>query len=178
MRHYEVVVILNPNQSDQVHSTISRYKTIIEEGNGKVHRYEDWGKRFLAYPIKRFHKGHYVLFNIEVNQETFDRLNAMFKYNDTVIRYLFVKKDAAVTQASPVKEELDNNRANRSRHDRHEGGRSDFRSDFRKDRRETGRNSTGGQSSASRPPVSQPDPQKQDAQKTQPDVVTAEAKAE
>lgn len=178
MRHYEVVVILNPNQSDQVHSTINRYKTIIEEGNGKVHRYEDWGKRFLAYPIRRFHKGHYVLFNIEVNQETFDRLNAMFKYNDTVIRYLFVKKDAAVTQASPVKEELDNNRANRSRHDRHEGGRSDFRSDFRKDRRETGRNSTGGQSSASRPPVSQPDPQKQDAQKTQPDVVTAEAKAE
>ena len=174
MRHYEVVVILNPNQSDQVHSTISRYKTIIEEGNGKVHRYEDWGKRFLAYPIKRFHKGHYVLFNIEVNQETFDRLNAMFKYNDTVIRYLFVKKDAAVTQASPVKEELDNNRANRSRHDRHEGGRSDFR----KDRREMGRNSTGGQSSASQPPANQPDLQKQDTQKTQLDAVTAEVEAE
>ena len=107
MHHYEIVIILNPNQSEQAQSTISRYKALIEENKGNIHRYEDWGRRQLAYPINKFHKGHYVLLNIETTPDILDQLVHMFKYNDVVMRHLIIKKDRAVDQESPVKQELD-----------------------------------------------------------------------
>ncbi|WP_148715852.1 30S ribosomal protein S6 [Chitinolyticbacter meiyuanensis] len=105
MRHYEIVFIVHPDQSEQVPAMIERYKAVIAAGNGQVHRLEDWGRRQLAFPIQKIHKAHYVLMNVEIGQETLDELEHAFKFNDAVLRHLTIKTDAAVTEASPMMKE-------------------------------------------------------------------------
>ena len=102
MRHYEVVFLVHPDQSEQVSSMVERYSAIVTESGGQVHRMEDWGRRQLAYPINKIHKAHYVLMNVECNQEALDELNYAFKFNDAVIRNLVIATKEAVTAASPV----------------------------------------------------------------------------
>ena len=99
MRHYEVVFIVHPDQSEQVPAMIERYRTTITGKNGRIHRLEDWGRRQLAYPIAKVHKAHYVLMNIEVDQETLDELEHAFKFNDAVLRHLIVAMDGSGARA-------------------------------------------------------------------------------
>jgi small subunit ribosomal protein S6 len=105
MRHYEIVFIVHPDQSEQVPAMIDRYKATIAQGGGKVHRIEDWGRRQMTYPIQKLFKAHYVLMNIEINQVTLDELEHAFKFNDAVLRHLTVQKRAAETGPSPMMKE-------------------------------------------------------------------------
>jgi small subunit ribosomal protein S6 len=102
MRHYEIVFLVHPDQSEQVPAMIDRYKSTIEGKDGKIHRLEDWGRRQLAYNINKIHKAHYVLMNIECDQEVLDELESAFKFNDAVLRHLVIRKDNAETGASPL----------------------------------------------------------------------------
>ena len=102
MRHYEIVFLVHPDQSEQVPAMIDRYKAIIEGKEGKIHRLEDWGRRQLAYTIQKIHKAHYVLFNIECNQEALDELESAFRFNDAVLRNQVISCKRAVTVASPM----------------------------------------------------------------------------
>ncbi|TNE78253.1 MAG: 30S ribosomal protein S6 [Gammaproteobacteria bacterium] len=102
MRHYEIVFMVHPDQSEQVPGMIERYTSTITAGNGNVHRLEDWGRRQLAYPINKIHKAHYVLMNIECGQDVLDELNSNFRYNDAVIRSAVFSCDEAVTVESPI----------------------------------------------------------------------------
>ena len=102
MRHYEVVFLVHPDQSEQVSAMVERYTSIVKDSGGAVHRLEDWGRRQLAYPINKIHKAHYVLMNIECDQEALDELNYLFKFNDAVIRNLVITTKEAVTVASPI----------------------------------------------------------------------------
>lgn len=102
MRHYEIVVLIHPDQSDQVPNMVARYQEIIAKNGGKVHRYEDWGRRQLAYPIKKLHKAHYVLFNAEFDTETLASLEEAFRFNDAVLRNLVLRRDEAITEPSPI----------------------------------------------------------------------------
>ncbi len=102
MRHYEVVFLVHPDQSEQVPGMIERYNQLISEGGGKIHRTEDWGRRQLAYPINKIHKAHYVLMNIECGSEIREELATLFKYNDAVIRNLIIKCKDAVTEESLI----------------------------------------------------------------------------
>ena len=105
MRHYEIVFIVHPDQSEQVPAMIERYQSNITGRGGRVHRLEDWGRRQLAYPIQKLHKAHYVLMNIECDQTTLDELEHGFRFNDAVLRYLTTKRDDAVTTPSPMMKE-------------------------------------------------------------------------
>ncbi|MCX7147265.1 MAG: 30S ribosomal protein S6 [Sulfuritalea sp.] len=105
MRHYEVVFIVHPDQSEQVPAMIERYKTLVTARNGAIHRLEDWGRRQMAYPIQKVHKAHYVLMNIECDGETLEELEHAFKFNDAVLRHLTVKTRKAVTMPSPMMKE-------------------------------------------------------------------------
>ncbi|MGD8833256.1 MAG: 30S ribosomal protein S6 [Pseudomonadales bacterium] len=105
MRHYEVVFLVHPDQSDQVPGMIERYQSLIERGDGKVHRLEDWGRRQLTFPIAKIHKAHYIMMNIEVDAETLAELESAFRFNDAVIRNLVVKRKQAVTGHSKIYEE-------------------------------------------------------------------------
>ena len=105
MRHYEIVFIVHPDQTEQVPAMIERYKSIIAAQGGEVHRLEDWGRRQLAYPIQKLHKAHYVLMNIECNGEVLAELEHGFKFNDAVLRHLIVKMKKAVTTPSPMMKE-------------------------------------------------------------------------
>ena len=105
MRHYEVVFIVHPDQSEQVPAMIERYKTLVTGHAGTIHRLEDWGRRQMAYPIQKVHKAHYVLMNIEANQETLTELEHAFKFNDAVLRHLVIKTAKAVTTPSPMMKE-------------------------------------------------------------------------
>jgi small subunit ribosomal protein S6 len=100
MRHYEVVFMVHPDQSEQVPAMIERYRTMIESSGGAIHRLEDWGRRLLAYPINKIHKAHYVLMNIECGAEPLDELGSAFRFNDAVIRNLIIKRDDPVTEDS------------------------------------------------------------------------------
>ena len=100
MRHYEVVFLVHPDQSEQVDGMVERYRSTIEAKDGKIHRQEDWGRRQLAYPIQKIHKAHYVLMNIECDQETIDELTSAFKFNDAVIRHMVIRRNEAVTEPS------------------------------------------------------------------------------
>lgn len=102
MRHYEIVFLVHPDQSDQVPGMIDRYKQLIEKDGGSVHRLEDWGRRQLAYPINKIHKAHYVMMNIECDQVAHGELVSAFKFNDAVIRNMILRCDEAVTEASPL----------------------------------------------------------------------------
>ena len=100
MRHYEIVFLVHPDQSEQVPAMIERYKTLIEGANGKIHRLEDWGRRQLAYPINNLAKAHYVLMNIECEQGVLSELQSGFRFNDAVLRHLIIAKDGPVTEQS------------------------------------------------------------------------------
>src|SRR6516162_1969773 len=102
MRHYEIVFLVHPDQSEQVPAMIERYKGMIASGEGRVHRLEDWGRRQLTYPISKVHKAHYVLMNIECDQKTVNELTGAFRFSDAVLRHLVVQMDAAVTDPSPM----------------------------------------------------------------------------
>ena len=100
MRHYEIVFLVHPDQSEQVPAMLERYQGIITSKQGHIHRLEDWGRRQLAYPIHKIHKAHYVLMNIECSQEALDELNDVFKFNDAIIRNLIIKRKYAITEPS------------------------------------------------------------------------------
>ncbi len=102
MRHYEIVFIVHPDQSEQVPGMLERYRTLVHSKGGKIHRLEDWGRRQMAFPLQKLHKAHYVLMNIECNNETLDELEHGFKFNDAVLRHLTVKMPAAMTTPSPM----------------------------------------------------------------------------
>ena len=102
MRHYEIIILVHPDQSEQVPAMIERYQGIITSNKGKVHRLEDWGRRLLAYPINKIHKAHYVLMNIECGGESLNQLTDAFRFNDAVLRNLVIKKNKVVTQPSPL----------------------------------------------------------------------------
>lgn len=105
MRHYEICFIVHPDQSEQVAAMIERYKGLIAQRNGVVHRLEDWGRRQLAYPIQKVHKAHYVLMNIECDQETVNELEHSFKFSDAVLRHLIIKMHKAISAPSPMMKE-------------------------------------------------------------------------
>jgi small subunit ribosomal protein S6 len=105
MRHYEVVFMVHPDQSDQVPGMIERYHGMIERGNGQVHRTEDWGRRQLAFPVAKVHKAHYILMNIEVDQSVYDELVSAFRFNDAVIRSMIIRRDGPETGNSKIYEE-------------------------------------------------------------------------
>jgi small subunit ribosomal protein S6 len=105
MRHYEIVFIVHPDQSEQVPAMVERYKSIVTTRNGQIHRLEDWGRRQMAYPIQKVHKAHYVLMNIECDGETLAELEHSFKFNDAVLRHLTIKMKKAVTTPSPMMKE-------------------------------------------------------------------------
>jgi small subunit ribosomal protein S6 len=102
MRHYEVVFMVHPDQSEQVPAMVERYRSMIEGGGGRIHRLEDWGRRQLAFPIAKVHKAHYVLMNIECGQPVLNELESAFRFNDAVLRNLVIKRDEAVTEPSPM----------------------------------------------------------------------------
>ena len=105
MRHYEIVFIVHPDQSEQVPAMIERYRSTITGRKGAIHRLEDWGRRQMTFPIAKMHKAHYVLMNIECDQETLDELEHSFKFNDAVLRHLTVQMKAVVTAPSPMMKE-------------------------------------------------------------------------
>ncbi|MFA7665818.1 MAG: 30S ribosomal protein S6 [Burkholderiaceae bacterium] len=114
MRHYEIVLIVHPDQSEQVPAMIERYKTLIESQEGKIHRLEDWGRRQLTYPIQKMAKAHYVLFNIECGQPTLDELEHAFRFNDAVLRHLVVAMKKAETGASPMLRQIQKEEARKA----------------------------------------------------------------
>ncbi|HET7300016.1 MAG TPA: 30S ribosomal protein S6 [Oleiagrimonas sp.] len=127
MRHYEIVFLVHPDQSEQVPAMIDRYKAIIEGANGKIHRLEDWGRRQLAYPISNMAKAHYVLINIECDQIVLDELESGFRFNDAVLRHLVIKRPGADTEQSPIlkSKEKDDAKASSRRPDRSDDSSDD-----------------------------------------------------
>ena len=107
MRHYEIVFLVHPDQSEQVPAMIERYKALIENGTGKIHRLEDWGRRQLAYPIQNLVKAHYVLLNVEIGQDVLNELADGFRFNDAVLRHLVMKRDGADTEQSLIMKSKD-----------------------------------------------------------------------
>jgi len=120
VRHYEIVFLVHPDQSEQVNAMVDRYRTMITNSGGRIHRQEDWGRRQLAFPIAKVHKAHYVLLNIECDAPTLNELTSAFRFNDAVLRHLVVKRDDAVTEPSfmaRAKDEHDERESERrSRH--------------------------------------------------------------
>ena len=118
MRHYEIIFLVHPDQSDQVPGMIERYKGEIEKTGGKIHRLEDWGRRQLAYPIEKLHKAHYVLMNVEAEQEAIDNIENNFRFNDAVIRNLVLRTNGPVTEQSPMLKAREERRARDEDQDR------------------------------------------------------------
>ena len=102
MRHYEIVFLVHPDQSEQVPGMVERYSGLIQSSGGSVHRLEDWGRRQLAYPINKIHKAHYILMNVECGQDVLEELNSTFKYNDAVLRSMVIRRSEAITSESPI----------------------------------------------------------------------------
>ncbi len=131
MRHYEIVFLVHPDQSEQVPGMIERYTQTIEKDGGKVHRLEDWGRRQLAYPIQKVHKAHYVLLNVEASNEAIEELATNFRYNDAILRNMVLRTDEAVTAESPIMKAEKEGRDRRrdkprdDRRDQERGGRDD-----------------------------------------------------
>ena len=126
MRHYEIVFLVHPDQSEQVPAMVERYRATIEGSGGKIHRLEDWGRRQLAYPIQKVAKAHYVLMNIECDTPTLEELTSAFRFNDTVLRNLVINRKSADTEVSPL--------AKRDETDQERGGGDDFDNDRDQDR--------------------------------------------
>ena len=125
MRHYEIVLLIHPDQSEQVPAMLERYKTLITAAGGKVHRVEDWGRRQLAFPISKVHKAHYVLMNIECDQKTLGELTGAFRFSDAVLRHLVVQMDEAVTEPSPMAKAEEDEGGGRRERNREESPASD-----------------------------------------------------
>jgi len=127
VRHYEIVFLVHPDQSEQVPAMIERYRGIIESHDGVIHRQEDWGRRQLAYPINKIYKAHYTLMNIECNQQTIDELTSAFKFNDAVVRHMVLSQSRAVTEPSPLikKEDTRGDEERRSRSESDDASDSD-----------------------------------------------------
>jgi small subunit ribosomal protein S6 len=123
MRHYEIVFMVHPDQSEQVPGMIERYTAAIEKDGGKVHRLEDWGRRQLAYPVSKIHKAHYVLMNVEATNEAMDELTKTFRFNDAVIRNLVIRREEAVTDESFIMKAEKESRERKSRYEERQGGR-------------------------------------------------------
>lgn len=111
MRHYEIVLLVHPDQSEQVPAMIERYTSVVTEKGGKVHRHEDWGRRQLAYPILNAHKAHYVLLNIEADNDTVEDLKSTFRFNDAIIRNMIMRRKDADTEASPMMKSVEAKKA-------------------------------------------------------------------
>jgi small subunit ribosomal protein S6 len=119
MRHYEICFLVHPDQSEQVPAMLERYRTMIEEKKGSIHRLEDWGRRQLAYPIVKLHKAHYVLMNIECDNDTLAELEGAFKFNDAVLRHLTIRRqDAVVDQSEMIKAKEEKDRSSREHTER------------------------------------------------------------
>ena len=118
MRHYEVVVLVHPDQSEQVPAMLERYKGLITAGGGAIHRVEDWGRRQLAFPIAKVHKAHYILMNIETDQKTLAELTGAFRFSDAVLRHLVTSVDKAITEPSPMARAEEEGEAGERRRDR------------------------------------------------------------
>lgn len=127
MRHYEIVFLVHPDQSEQVPAMVERYRSMVQESGGAIHRLEDWGRRQLAYPINKLHKAHYVLMNIECGAETLTELETIFRFNDAVIRSVTIRCDAAVTEPSPLKKDGEHKPSKRMREE--EPAEDDYSSD-------------------------------------------------
>lgn len=125
MRHYEIVFLVHPDQSEQVPAMVERYKTLIEGSEGKIHRLEDWGRRQLAYPIDNLVKAHYVLMNIEAGQSVLDELIEGFRFNDAILRHLVVRRDEADTEQSLIMKNKDEKPEKPDRPERGERRRRD-----------------------------------------------------
>ncbi|MFZ5654574.1 MAG: 30S ribosomal protein S6 [Pseudomonadota bacterium] len=124
MRHYEIVFLVHPDQSDQVGAMIDRYVSIVESGGGSVHRREDWGRRPLAYPIQKVHKAHYALLNVECGQEAIEELDSAFRFNDAVLRSLIIRRDRAMTEETQFLKEERADRAEKEARERREAERA------------------------------------------------------
>lgn len=114
MRHYEIVFIVHPDQSEQVPAMVERYKTLVTTHGGQIHRLEDWGRRQLAYPINKIHKAHYILMNVECGQTTLDELEELFRYNDAIIRSLIIRRENAITEESLLAKSAEEKRARKA----------------------------------------------------------------
>lgn len=146
MRHYEIVFLVHPDQSEQVPGMIERYSNLITEGGGQIHRIEDWGRRQLAYPIHKIHKAHYVLLNIECSKEVLEEINTAFRFNDAVIRNMIMSRKGPVTEDSPImkleresreRKERDDTDSNKASSSTDDGGSSGSDSDDQKGDAET-----------------------------------------
>jgi small subunit ribosomal protein S6 len=137
VRHYEIVLLVHPDQSEQVPGMLERYRGLIEEKGGRVHRSEDWGRLQLAYTIAKLHKAHYLMINIECDSATLDELEGIFRFNDAILRHLVVRKDEAETEPSVMikrKEQKDERDSRRRSYDADDSGdRSDDKSDDKSD---------------------------------------------
>ncbi len=127
MRHYEIVFLVHPDQSEQVPGMIERYRTLIENSSGNIHRLEDWGRRMLAYPIAKVAKAHYVLMNIECGQDVLEELEGIFRFNDAILRHLTIRQQDAITEKSSIMVETEEE-------DQRSRKRSEFRQVTRDDR--------------------------------------------
>ena len=125
MRHYEIVFLVHPDQSEQVPAMVEKYRAIVEGEGGKIHRHEDWGRRQLAYPIDKIHKAHYVLLNIECSDAALEEIRSAFRFNDAVIRNLVLGRDEAVTEPSPMAGSREDDRDEGSREERGASRRRD-----------------------------------------------------
>jgi small subunit ribosomal protein S6 len=114
MRHYEIVLLVHPDQSEQVSAMVERYTATVKDSGGQIHRLEDWGRRQLAYPIDKIHKAHYVLLNVECDQKIVDELGEAFRYNDAVIRNVIIRRDTAITEESLLAKSAEEKRARKA----------------------------------------------------------------
>jgi small subunit ribosomal protein S6 len=133
MRHYEIVFMVHPDQSEQVPGMIERYTNTITKDGGTIHRLEDWGRRQLAFPIAKVHKAHYMLMNVEASNEAMDELTTTFRYNDAVIRNLVIRRDEPVVEESPIMKAEKESRERKSRHDDRPSADAPRRSEGRAD---------------------------------------------
>jgi small subunit ribosomal protein S6 len=124
MRHYEIVFMVHPDQSEQVPAMIERYTTAIQKDGGTVHRLEDWGRRQLAYPVNKIHKAHYVLMNVEASNDALEELTTTFRFNDAVIRNLVIRRDEAVTDESFIMKAEKESRERKTRYEERQASES------------------------------------------------------
>ena len=114
MRHYELVLLVHPDQSDQVVGMVERYIKLVQDNNGVIHRLEDWGRRQLAYPINKIHKAHYILMNVECGQTTLNELEELFRYNDAILRNVIIRREHAITEESLLAKSAEEKRARKA----------------------------------------------------------------
>jgi len=153
MRHYEIVFLVHPDQSEQVPAMVEKYQGMVTGSGGTVHRNEDWGRRQLAHPIHKAHKAHYVLMNVECGQESIEEIRSAFRFNDAVLRHLIIARDKAITEASPmavqVEDEKNKDRESQKRRD----ARAERESSERESSEESGKDDETDESTPASEPV-------------------------